>query len=253
VTHDLTSAVLFNRVSLVRAGRTVLRDVSFEITPGALVVLVGRSGAGKSTILKLVNRMLDADSGTVTVYGRDTRTWDPVELRRRTGYVLQDIGLLPHLTIAANIGIVPRLLGWDAPRIGHRVDELLSLVGLDPREHATRWPDQLSGGQRQRVGVARALAADPPMLLMDEPFGALDPVTRAGLRDEFKRIHGLLGKTVILVSHDMVEAFALASHVGVVDEGRLVAWGPPARVLRSDHPAVVQLLHASGMDVRPPD
>jgi osmoprotectant transport system ATP-binding protein len=248
VAPDHSSAVRFDRVSLARGSREVLRDVSCEIDGGSLFALVGRSGAGKSTLLKLVNRLVDPDSGSVTVYGRDTRAWDPVDLRRRIGYVLQDIGLLPHLTVAANIGIVPRLIGWESLRIRQRVDDLLALVGLDPADYASRWPGELSGGQRQRVGVARALAADPAMLLMDEPFGALDPITRADLRDEFKRIHRQLRKTVILVTHDMLEAFALATQIAVVEDGRIVAWGSPDRVRTSPHPAVARLLHAAGMD-----
>jgi len=239
---------MFNRVSFARGARQVLHDVSVEIATGSLVALVGRSGAGKSTLLKLVNRLVDPDSGSVTVYDRDSRAWDPVDLRRRIGYVLQDIGLLPHLTVADNVGIVPRLIGWEPRRIRQRVEELLALVALNPADYSNRWPDELSGGERQRVGVARALAADPAMLLMDEPFGALDPITRADLRDEFKRIHRLLGKTVILVTHDMLEAFALATQIGVIDGGRIVAWGSPERVRASAHPAVTRLLHAAGMD-----
>lgn len=250
MTAEQSPAVRFERVTAHRGARIVLREVSFVVTPGEIVVLVGRSGAGKSTILKLINRLLEADAGTITVYGRDARQWDAVALRRHTGYVLQDIGLMPHLTIEANIGIVPRLIGWDRTRIADRISEMLALVGLDPRVFAARWPDELSGGQQQRVGVARALAADPPMLLMDEPFGALDPITRADLRDEFRRIQRELHKTALLVTHDMIEAFALADQVGVIDEGRIVAWGPPDRVRESDHPAVKQLLHAAGLTDR---
>ena len=172
------------------------------------VALVGASGAGKTTVLKLVNRLLVPDAGHVRVEGRDTREWDPIRLRRSVGYVIQDVGLFPHLTVADNIAVVPRLEGWDDARVATRVRELLELIGLAHDDYATRWPDELSGGQRQRVGVARALAADPPVLLMDEPFGALDPVTRRQLRDEFRRIQSRLRKTVLLVTHDMAEAMA---------------------------------------------
>src|SRR5688572_29561855 len=189
---------------------------TLSVDPGEVVVLVGRSGAGKSTILKLVNRMVLPQSGSVRVEGRDTRAWDSIRLRRRTGYVLQEIGLFPHMTVEANVGLVPRLERWPADRIRARARELLELVGLPPEAFASRQPSELSGGQRQRVGVARALAVDPPILLMDEPFGALDPVTRVELQREFSRIQQQLHTTVILVTHDMAEAFALAVRIGVL-------------------------------------
>lgn len=169
-------------------GVTAVSALSLSVHPGEVVVLVGRSGAGKSTILKLVNRMILPQSGSVRVEGRDTREWDSIQLRRRTGYVLQDIGLLPHMTVEENVGLVPRLQRWPAERIRARAHELLDLVGLPPKVFASRRPSELSGGQRQRVGVARALAVDPPILLMDEPFGALDPVTRVELQREFRTI-----------------------------------------------------------------
>jgi osmoprotectant transport system ATP-binding protein len=202
------------------------------------MALVGRSGAGKSTILKLVNRLLLPDSGTVRVEGRDTREWDGIRLRRRIGYVLQDVGLFPHMTVEQNVGLVPQLERWSADRTRHRAHELLDLVGLPASTYATRRPHELSGGQRQRVGVARALAVDPPILLMDEPFGALDPVTRAELRREFWRIRQELGTTVLLVTHDMAEAFALADRVGVFDGGQLVMCDSPDAVAASDNPRV---------------
>jgi len=220
----------------------VLRDVSFSVGSGETLALVGRSGAGKSTVLKLINRMLEPNEGVVRVDGRDTREWQPVALRRNTGYVLQDVGLFPHMTVARNVGLVPTLAEWPAERIASRTDELLELVGLPPREYASRWPDQLSGGQRQRVGVARALAADPPIVLMDEPFGALDPVTRAELQAEFRRIQGRVRKTIVLVTHDIREAFLLADRVGVMDAGELVASAPPDSLRESDVPAVRVLL-----------
>jgi len=198
-----------------------------------------------------VNRLLSPDSGAVLVEGRDTREWEPIQLRRRVGYVLQDVGLFPHMTIAANVAVVPRLEQWPADRTAARVDELLDLVGLPPQQFAARWPDELSGGQRQRVGVARALAVDPPVLLMDEPFGALDPLTRAELHAEFRRIQSRLRKTVIIVTHDMGEAFALGDRVGVLDEGRLVACDRPDVVARSQEPLVRQLLDALPAIPRP--
>jgi osmoprotectant transport system ATP-binding protein len=191
------------------------------VAPGESVALVGRSGAGKSTVLKLINRLLLPDAGRVSVAGRDTREWDPIALRRRTGYVLQEIGLFPHLTVEENVALVPRLEGWADPRRHARARELLELVGLPADQFASRWPRELSGGQRQRVGVARALAVDPPLVLMDEPFGALDSETRQELRSEFQRIRRHLRQTVVFVTHDMDEAFALGDRVGVLENGQL--------------------------------
>jgi osmoprotectant transport system ATP-binding protein len=214
-------AIAFTNVRYAYDSRRVLDDVSLAIAPGEALALVGRSGAGKSTLLKLINRLLLPDAGSVAVDGRDTREWDPIALRRRTGYVLQDVGLFPHLTIAENVALVPRLEGWPEPRRQARARELLELVGLPPAEYAARWPRELSGGQRQRVGVARALAVDPPIVLMDEPFGALDAATRVELRSEFQRIRRHLHQTLVIVTHDMDEAFALGDRVGVLDNGRL--------------------------------
>ena len=240
-----TPAIEFRSVSFRRpGGPAVLDGFSLAVETGEVLALVGRSGAGKTTLLKLVNRLLLPDDGAVLVEGRDTRDWEPIRLRRRVGYVLQEIGLFPHMSITANVAVVPRLEHWDAERIAARVDAVLELVGLPPRQFATRWPDELSGGQRQRVGVARALAADPPVLLMDEPFGALDPLTRAELHAEFRRIQRQLRKTVIIVSHDMGEAFALGDRVGVLDAGRLIACDRPAAVAASRHERVRQLLDA---------
>jgi osmoprotectant transport system ATP-binding protein len=241
----MPAVIEFRQVAFARQeGRRILTDFDLELEGGDVLALVGRSGAGKSTILKLVNRLLLPQSGAVRVEGRDTRDWEPIALRRSVGYVLQDVGLFPHMTIADNIGVVPRLAGWAPDRIAARVSELLDLIGLPAGEFRKRWPDELSGGQRQRVGVARALALDPPMLLMDEPFGALDPVTRAELHAEFHRIQARLKKTVIIVTHDMGEAFALGTRIGVLDEGRLIAFGSPTEIAHSTNPGVRRLLHA---------
>ena len=221
-------ALEFRDVSFTRPGGTrVLEHFNLAVDEGDVVALVGRSGAGKTTILKLINRLLEPDSGDVLVEGRSTRSWEPIRLRRRVGYVLQDVGLFPHMTVSGNIGVVPRLERWTDERITARVERAARSDRPRRATFAERWPDELSGGQRQRVGVARALAVDPPVLLMDEPFGALDPITRVELHDEFARIQARVGKTVIIVTHDMREAFALATRIGVLDRGQLVAWDTP--------------------------
>ena len=225
-TSPADSIVSFTGVRFSYGSHRVLDDLHLSVRAAESVALVGRSGAGKSTLLKLINRLLLPHAGHVYVQGRDTRDWDPIALRRRTGYVLQDIGLFPHLTIEENVALVPRLEGWADERRRARAHELLELVGLPPASFAARWPHELSGGQRQRVGVARALAADPPLVLMDEPFGALDAMTRQELRGEFQRIRRQLRQTVIFVTHDMDEAFALADRVGVLDDGRLTFAAP---------------------------
>ena len=241
---NLAPAIEFAAVTFTRpGGRRILEHFDLAVEPGDVLALVGRSGAGKTTLLKLVNRLLLPDAGVVRVEGRDTRDWAPIPLRRRVGYVLQDVGLFPHMTVADNIGVVPRLERWPGDRLNRRVAELLDLIGLSA-DFANRWPDELSGGQRQRVGVARALAVDPPILLMDEPFGALDPLTRAELHAEFRRIQDRLRKTVIIVTHDMGEAFALADRVGVIDEGRLIAFDRAGALAASTDPRVRQLLDA---------
>ncbi len=245
-------AIEFRGVSFARPGQArVFDDFTLTVDAGDVLALVGRSGAGKSTLLKLVNRLLVPDVGAVVVQGRDTREWEPIALRRSVGYVLQDVGLFPHMSVADNVAVVPRLEGWSADRIASRVHELLELVGLPAETYAARWPDELSGGQRQRVGVARALAVDPPVLLMDEPFGALDPLTRAELHAEFHRIQSHLRKTVIIVTHDMGEAFALGDRVGVIDGGRLIVCDRPAAVAASTEPLVRQLLDALPAIPRP--
>ena len=220
----------------------VLRGLDLDIAAGETIALVGRSGAGKSTLLKIINGLIVPRKGDVLVEGRATREWNPFDLRRRIGYVLQEIGLFPHMTVGENVAVVPGLLGWEPARIARRVEEMLDLVGLPASTYATRPATALSGGQRQRVGVARALAADPPILLMDEPFGALDPVTRAELHREFRRIQDRLHKTVVIVTHDMGEAFALATRVGVLDEGLIAQIDVPKALARSTDPRVRPLL-----------
>jgi osmoprotectant transport system ATP-binding protein len=229
------------RVDRGNAG-AVLCGVDLDVQAGETVALVGRSGAGKSTLLKTINGLIIPAAGDIVVEGRSTREWDPFELRRRIGYVLQEIGLFPHMTVAGNVAVVPTLLRWDAAHIAKRVDEVLELVGLPPSTYAARPALELSGGQRQRVGVARALAADPPILLMDEPFGALDPVTRADLHREFRRIQEHVRKTVVIVTHDMAEAFALATRVGVLDRGVIAQLDTPGALARSTDPRVRPLL-----------
>jgi osmoprotectant transport system ATP-binding protein len=234
--------IVFESVTCARGARRVLHDVSFAVSTGETLALVGRSGAGKSTVLKLIIRLLESQSGRLSVDGRDVREWNPFTLRRRTGYVLQEVGLFPHMSVAENVSLVPTLERWPRQRREARVRELLALVGLNPDEFTSRWPDELSGGQRQRVGVARALAADPPVLLMDEPFGSLDPITRVELHREFRRIQASIRKTIVLVTHDMREAFALADRVGVLEDGVLVACDTPLALRTASHPTVRLLL-----------
>ena len=217
-------------------GQLAVDDLSLDVDDGQLCVLVGPSGCGKTTILKMVNRLVEPTSGRIVLDGDDVTSGDPVALRRRIGYVIQHVGLFPHQTIAANVATVPRLLGWDRARVAERVAELLALVGLDPAVHGPRYPHQLSGGQRQRVGVARALAADPPVLLMDEPFGAIDPISRDRLQREFLLLQGTLRKTVIFVTHDVEEAVRLGDRIAVLTQGGVLAQhGTPSDVL--GHPA----------------
>jgi osmoprotectant transport system ATP-binding protein len=220
-------------------GRALLVDLHLTVARGETLVLLGRSGSGKTTSLKLINRLLDPTDGRVIVENRSTVEWDPIQLRRRIGYVIQEVGLFPHFTIEENVAVVPRLEGWDEARIHTRVRELLDLVGLDPARFAGRTPRELSGGQRQRVGVARALAADPPILLLDEPFGALDPITRREIQDEFRSLQRRLGKTMVFVTHDVAEAFLLASRIALLKDGRVVLVGRPADFLASRDPEVI--------------
>jgi osmoprotectant transport system ATP-binding protein len=216
----------------------IVKDIRFSVDSGQTLVLLGRSGSGKTTLLKLINRLLAPTAGQVIVRGRPTTEWDPIRLRRGIGYVIQEAGLFPHFTVAQNIALVPSLEKWNAARTNARVAELLVLVGLEPGEFASRRPHELSGGQRQRVGVARALAADPGILLMDEPFGALDPVTRAELQREFSALAQRLCKTIVFVTHDLREALLLASRIILLESGRIVADATPQEFLSIDHPEV---------------
>jgi osmoprotectant transport system ATP-binding protein len=214
----------------------ILDKLSFAIEPGETVVLLGRSGSGKTTALKMVNGLVFPTRGEVLVDGRSTTAWDLIALRRSIGYVIQDVGLFPHFTVGRNVGLVPQLAGWTEDRIAQRTRELLEQVGLDPAEFLNRRPRQLSGGQRQRVGVARALAADPQLLLFDEPFGALDPVTRLELQDQFLALRNQLKKTSIFVTHDVREALRLGTRIALLDRGKLEILATPAEFLKSNEP-----------------
>jgi osmoprotectant transport system ATP-binding protein len=217
---------------------TIVNEISLSVDCGQTLALLGRSGSGKTTLLKLINRMLVPTTGQVVVRDRPTTQWDPIQLRRGIGYVIQEAGLFPHFTVAQNVALLPSLENWGATRTTARVNELLTLVGLDPAQYAARRPHELSGGQRQRVGVARALAADPPILLMDEPFGALDPVTRTELQREFGALAKRLGKTIVFVTHDLREALLLASRIVLLEKGRIVADASPDEFPQIDHPEV---------------
>lgn len=241
--------VQFENVTYSLPNTTIISDLNLTVERGETLVLLGESGCGKTTTLKLINRLLTPSSGEVRVEGKSTTTWDPIELRRRIGYVIQEGGLFPHFTIAQNVGLVPALLGWDDARKNERVRKMLNLVGLDPDRFAERYPRELSGGQRQRVGVARALAADPPLLLLDEPFGALDPLTRASLQREFAELATRLGKTAVLVTHDVREAMILGQRIGLMHKGQLLLLESPERFRASDDPqarAYLETLNVNG-------
>ncbi|MDJ0633027.1 MAG: ATP-binding cassette domain-containing protein [Xenococcaceae cyanobacterium MO_188.B29] len=235
-------AVAFQDVSYQVKEKTLLSQLNLAIEQGEALVLLGRSGSGKTTTLKLVNNLLTPTAGTVTVEGKKTTEWKEIRLRRNIGYVIQEIGLFPHFSVAKNVGLVPSLLGWKANEVRSRVYELLHLVGLEPEQFAQRYPDSLSGGQKQRVGIARALAADPPILLMDEPFGALDPITRLELQQQFQHLQEQLGKTVIFVTHDIQEAFFLATRIGLMSAGKLVELAKPKEFVKSEHPEAKRFL-----------
>src|SRR3954451_20949227 len=226
--------IAFERVTkrYVAQHAPAVKDLTLIVPAGEVCVLVGPSGGGKTTAMKLVNRLIELDDGDIRIDGRSIRSLDPVELRRGIGYVIQQVGLFPHLTIAGNIATVPRLLGWDKARIRARVDELLMLVGLEPERDRDRYPAQLSGGQRQRVGLARAMAVDPPLMLMDEPFGAIDPVTRERLQNDFLRLHREVRKTVIFVTHDIDEAIKMGNRICLLRQGgKLAQYDTPEAIL----------------------
>ncbi len=235
-------AVEFRNVTFSRNNRPLVSNLNFTIRQGEALVLLGRSGSGKTTTMKLINHLFIPTEGEVLFDGIPTTQWDEIKLRRKIGYVIQETGLFPHFTVERNVGLVPSLEGWKPKQIKTRVYELLQLVGLNPQQFAQRYPHELSGGQRQRVGVARALAADPPVLMMDEPFGALDPITRLELQQEFRKLQQELGKTVVFVTHDIQEAFVLASRIGLMYGGELVVLDTPAEFRRSPHPEALAFL-----------
>lgn len=244
--------IAFSRVGYLTDGRPIVSDLDLQVNQGDVLVLLGRSGAGKTTALKLVNGLLFPTEGQVKVEGRSTRDWNLIQLRRRIGYAIQEVGLLPHLTVERNIGLVARLQGWTRERTRARVRELMHLLSL-PEDLPGRYPHELSGGQRQRVGLARALAADPPILLMDEPFGALDPLTRAEVQNEFISLQRRLGKTVVFVTHDVHEALLLGTRIALLESGQLMGLYSPAEFLQSAEPlaaAYVAVLR-SRQELRP--
>ena len=224
--------IKFENICKFYDGAAAITDLNLHIQQGELLVLLGPSGSGKSTVLKMVNRMTSHDAGQIFFNGREINSFNIQDLRRRMGYAMQSVGLFPHRTVAHNIATVPKLLGWDAQRVQARVNELLKLLTMDPEQYASRYPHQLSGGQQQRVGVARALAADPDVLLMDEPFGALDPVTRAALQLALKKIHWATGKTILFVTHDIDEALLLATRIVLLNHGRIAQVGTPLELLQ---------------------
>jgi osmoprotectant transport system ATP-binding protein len=230
----------------------IISHLTFAVDQGETLVLLGESGCGKTTTLRLINSLLLPTSGQVIVEGKPTTDWDPIRLRRRTGYVIQEGGLFPHFTVSRNVGLVPSLEGWQEERIQTRVQELLSMVGLEPASFASRYPGELSGGQRQRVGVARALAAEPPLLLLDEPFGALDPLTRASLQREFAALKKRLNKTAVLVTHDVREALLLGSRIGLMHAGRLLLLDTPQNFLKSKDERALAYLQTLSTPVTDP-
>ena len=240
------ATVEFRAVTKKYADQVAVDGLSFRVPAGKICILVGPSGSGKTTSLKMVNRLIEPTSGAILIDGNDVLAEDPVQLRRRIGYVIQQVGLFPHQTVAENVGTVPRLLGWPESKIAARATELLALVGLDPGRYATRYPAQLSGGERQRAGVARALAAEPPVMLMDEPFGAVDPIVRDRLQGELLRIQRELGTTILFVTHDIDEAIRLGDRVAIMRDGKLVQYAPPGELLA--HPADDFVAQFTGAD-----
>jgi osmoprotectant transport system ATP-binding protein len=236
MTENQQPIVEFRRVSFEINGARILDDLNLQIFRGETLVLLGESGCGKTTTLKLINRLYEPSGGEVLVEGKSTIDWDAIALRRHIGYVLQEAGLFPHFTIERNVALVPDLENWSAAKKHARTTEMLELVGLKPEKFARRFPHELSGGQRQRVGVARALAANPDLLLLDEPFGALDAITRTGLQKEFAKLVKELGKTVVFVTHDLQEAFVLAARICLMDKGRIALLDTPENFMKSDLP-----------------
>jgi len=233
---EARSMIEFEAVSKTYPGGVrAVRELTLSVAEGETVVLLGTSGSGKTTTMKMVNRLIEPTSGTIRINGVDIMHQRPIALRRSIGYAIQHIGLFPHMTVGENIAVVPRLLQWDKGRIEQRVDELIALVGLDPEMFRERYPNELSGGQRQRIGLARALAADPPIILMDEPFGALDPITRDQLQTEFLELETEIQKTIIFVTHDVFEAVKMGDRIALIDEGVLQQLSPPAELV--EHPA----------------
>jgi osmoprotectant transport system ATP-binding protein len=230
--------------------RNAVDSVTTQVPAGSFTVLLGPSGCGKSTLLRTVNRLVVPQSGSVYVGDSDVSTQDAVQLRRGIGYVIQAVGLFSHMTVAQNIAVVPSLLGWEKPRIGRRIDELLDLVGLEPQRYRNRYPRQLSGGEQQRVGVARAIAAQPPVLLMDEPFGAVDAIVRRSLQDEIRRIAGVLHATILFVTHDVEEALRLADRILVMRDGRIEQQGTAEEILRAPATPYVAQLFAIDPELR---
>ncbi|MGI8640960.1 MAG: ATP-binding cassette domain-containing protein [Pyrinomonadaceae bacterium] len=234
--------VEFRNVNFQIGGTKILDNLNLQINKGETLILLGESGCGKTTTLKLINRLIEPTSGEVLVEGKSTLDWDAIKLRRRIGYVLQEAGLFPHFTIKRNVALVPELENWEKEKMRERISELLELVGLNPNKFADRFPHELSGGQRQRVGVARALAANPDLLLLDEPFGALDAITRNNLQKEFAKLVRELGKTAVFVTHDLHEAFVLGTRICLMDRGRIVLNNTPEDFRKSDLPLVREYL-----------
>jgi osmoprotectant transport system ATP-binding protein len=249
---DSATVVRFENVSFaVSSDRPIIKNLSFAARRGETLVLLGESGCGKTTTLRLINKLLTPTSGKIFVEGRAIEEWNPIELRRRTGYVIQDAGLFPHFTVARNVALIPTLENWSAEKRRARVNEMLELVGLDATAFAARYPRELSGGQRQRVGFARALAAAPPLLLLDEPFGALDPLTRAALQKEFLVLRAWLNVTAVFVTHDVREALLLGTRIGLMREGNLILNATPREFLQTDNPLARAYLDTLDISLSP--